>query len=256
MAADMAHENLDTQYPETSEHPELGMVIPLPRREPETESLDDSERLMLNAFYGYALTAEGIDPRALESSQLPKASHAAHEFLFTTSERHAAAHAPADPKAAPHVFTMPKPPVERRIKEYYQQFGTSRRTKSPRLLEPEEKYIAQKRQQLEVYVYGDGGDSDGAGALTPIKKIAARAAPYPEITLGLRLEEALRKDGQQLAADAVDVVLSAYGARLSDIRIQELGRRGVIRVTESSMIRQPDLNNIPEELQAENYRPR
>lgn len=256
MAADMAHENIHPAFGEEVMQQEPGTIIPLPRREAQQEAPDTKEREMLDAFRGFTQNSEGLDTRGIESGQLPKTSHAAHEFLFAIGTRYVEAHAPADPNAPPRFFTMPKPPVERRIKEYYQQFGTERRTKSPQLLEPEEAYLEAKRRQLEVRIYGSGGDSDGAGALTPVQQVTTRAAAYPEIAVGLRLEAALRKDGQQLSADAVEVVLAAYGARLSEMRIQELGRRGVTRVAKAPMIKRPDTSGLPEELRAEKYRPR
>jgi hypothetical protein len=266
MAADMEHQPLPDLFDETLAYqPDMGTVIPLPRQSPE-QLLDPKEREMLHAFYNFAQANSELNPQTATANQMPKLSEISHEFLATFSRRQidiinarqaAQAAARNEGPVAAQLFVMPPASVKRHIAEHYAIYGTRRRTTSDELRTIEEEALTAKKKHLLAPVYGGGGyDEDGVEQ--PIKEISTRAAMYPEAVLGIHLEAALRTVGHETAADSVEVVLAAYGTRLGEIRAGAIARRGVVRISEygSSMIRQPDTSQLPEELQAEKYHPK
>lgn len=221
--------------------------------------LSSKEREMLDSFFGMSEQLHGIDARTAEPEYGPEVALAAHDFLASTAERRIEKLRETKPDTAHaavrQLYVMPRAPVDRRIREYYQQFGTNRRSKFGQVLAREEQYLHDKKLPIYAMTYS-GGQIDSDGYITPTQKIP-RAAYFPEIGLGIKLEETLRKEHHQTAADSVETVLAAYGARFLDLT-RDAGRQGIIRVQDrdNHNIYHPNEDDIPEEVRAENYRPR
>jgi len=255
-------------WSDSPESQEETALIPVPRQ-PEDMSMSDKEVEMLRAFFNFGQKYENVNFTTERHEDSPQLAHAAHKFLRTISEGYimqrtattkeaeaidtedmsiADAAEIAEDIAAPKWFVVSMPPIERRINEYYAAFGTKRRQKSERVVEPEQKYLELHKRPIHAVYYTWGLDEFGV----PERQTQPRSNRYPEIALGMQLEQTLRKNGNQTAADSVEVLLAAYGGYFLD-RTGNLGhhavngRNHVVRITDS---------DIPEAMQKENYRPR
>ncbi|HEY1064187.1 MAG TPA: hypothetical protein VGE30_02695 [Candidatus Saccharimonadales bacterium] len=264
MTAEITHSE-DSLTDNQAVPPQLtpGTVIPMPRRSPESP-LEPKEQQMLEAFRRFSMTTIDIDPQSMGSEQMPSLSFAAHDFLADVGKRRvesakvgqsavgaAAPGSPAHP--ADQLFVMPPEAVNQNIRDHYRHFGTRRRTTSEELRAIEEHTLHRAKKPLRAEVYRDEQVNEDDA---PIKKVSSQAALYPEIIVGISLENALRTMGHETAADSVEVVLAAYGKRLGSIKAAAIAQRGVVR--ESIMgrltIHEPDVSNIDPEMQAERTR--
>lgn len=249
MTAEIAHDTPEQPVAPPIEQ-QHGILLPIEDRIRERPLADD-ERAMVHGFYGFA-ERNGINPRTIEKDDMPRLADVTHLFLHDVATRRV--------KTGPQNTTldlkvMPLEPVQRRLHAYYERFGTNRRGKSDRLREIEESFIAEKKRPLLANVY-IGGEEDADGYVGEIQKVP-RAAFFPEVGIGLRLEEALRKMRYELAADSVEAVIAAYGARFLDL-VRDAGKQGVLRVPDRGPhnIIRPNVSDLPEDAQPERYRPR
>ncbi len=238
-----------SQWPDRPE----GVLIPLEDRIRERQEAD-KEAQMLQAFYNFTKHNHDIDPRTIASEHSPLLARATHDFLVDVAERRKAA-----AKQSPHanqepLYVMPYAPIDDRIKNYYTNFGTRRRTKPEEFRVKEAEFIEEHKRPIFASIRTDEG-YDEQGNFIPQQKVP-RHASFPELAVGISLERALRKQGHEIAADSVEVVLTAYGTRFLDLT-RTAGERGIVRVpaTDSHNIRHISQEDIPEDFRAEGYRP-
>ena len=244
--------------------PELSpaILIPITRRAHE-RNLAGKEREMLLGFFDYAHQKFALDPRLAQPEQSEDLALVTQAFLASVVQRRLAAlgdsrsqHSQENGATSPPIYATPADPVQRNIRTYYRQFGYNRRQKSDRLRAVEEAYLREKKRPIYVRTYS-GGSNNAEGQEFAIKESFARAATFPELGLGIRLEELLRKQGYRVAADSTEVVLAAYGGWFPE-RVRTAGEHGIIRVrqdTDTHNIKHWQQEEIPEEFRAENYRP-
>lgn len=227
-----------------------GVLIPIGERLKERKEAE-----MLDAFYGYSRAMHDVDPRAATSEQAPTIARAAHDFLLDVADRRMKRIAKDDSKNQVPLYKMPFEPINHRITDYYDKFGTSRRNKSEGLREIEESFIEANKRPIYASVWTESSN-DEDGFTSPAQKVP-RHQSFPELAVGIRLEEALRKSGQEIAADSVEVVLTAYGQRFLYLT-RNAAAIGIRRIPDidAHNIRHIAEHEIPEEYRAENYRPK
>jgi len=262
MTAERLHEYLIAdQEPRPAPQLSEGVLIPIQERIEQRNA--QKEQALLDSFMGYSKQTGDIDPRTMRPEDAPSVALAAHHFLAEAVQRRIDKYNPPagtgkhhDSADAPEgrIYVIPLGTIDTRIKTYYQRFGTDRRAKSPVLFEKEISFLEQTTKPLQVYhyEYPEGADEEAP----PVKR--PRAEVFPEIGLALRLQRLLDERGNQLAADSVDAVLSAYGERFltlagrQDIVLQrENGQQEFIRRSDG-VVRKFDIPNDPD-LQAEEY---
>jgi hypothetical protein len=266
MTAERAHDNDTFPNQETTGTPvpELGngTLIHLQQRAHERQKAS-KEHEMLLGFFEYTNQQFSLDIRQAQPSQSQELALATHAFLADVVARRIAAlkhpKADADPAKSmtPPMYATPKYPIERNIRAYYKEFGYTRREKSELMRGKEEAFLDISKRPIYAKTYV-GGDVDADGYEAPIKESFARAALFPELGLGIRLEQTLRQQGYETAADSAEVVLAAYGSWFPG-RVISAAHQGIIRVrddTDSHNIKHWQPEEIPEEFRAENYRPR
>src|SRR6478752_5500517 len=71
------------QYPQDRDEPQVAQLIPLPRESPEeeAEALTSKEEEMLEAFFGYGASEQGVDFSENNPELAATFAFAAHDFL-------------------------------------------------------------------------------------------------------------------------------------------------------------------------------
>lgn len=154
----------------------------------------------LDSFQGYLQEVLGVDIATAEPAQAPDIAIAAHHFISDAIERNM-----QDPKKhKPGTLAIPREPIDHRIRDYFQRFGTNRRSKGEDMLKLEEEYLAARFKTLSV-------DSFAKGGRVP------RISTFPEIELAFKLRQIL--EGRELftASDALDALLAAHAERFITI---------------------------------------
>lgn len=183
------------------------------------------EREMLDAFYTYTELTTGIDVRQADPVQSEGIALAANNFLGEAVERRIEQDAREGSKQ--RVYAIPSAPVERRIRDYYRQFGYDRQQKSGALLEAEETYLAKAKRSLFVKSYG-GGSVDEEGVISPVTERYTRIELFPQVRFALKLEELLRAQGSITAANSLEALQAAYGGWFPE-NIQRLAASRMVR---------------------------
>jgi hypothetical protein len=184
-----------------------------------------TEEVFVQAFSEQCQDTHGIDILSMVPKDKPLVTHTAHQFLAASIDRQKARkQAKSDPNTVSgKPFRIPDAPVDKRIDEYYKQFGVNRRQKSPALLKAELQYLENAKKPIFVDYVDDKGQFVE-------QHPAARTVEFPEVGFAIKLMQLLQKQGVTHAADSIEVLVASYGSWFPQ-RVLQAGQT-ILRVNE------------------------